>query len=68
MSLKWFHLLFIAVSTLLALGFAVWAVVSYAEAGDTTLLILGVLSFAGAAGLVVYGVKVRKKLKGLNTE
>lgn len=68
MSLKWFHLLFIVISTLLAFGFAVWAVVSYAEAGDATLLVLGILSFAGTAGLIVYGVKVRKKLKGLNTQ
>lgn len=66
MSLRWFHLLFIIMSTLLAFGFGVWATMRYAENGDVVLLLLGILSFAGTAGLVGYGLKARKKLKGLN--
>ena len=48
MSLKWFHIVFIALSMLISLGFGVWGLFNQ-YAG------LGVLSLAASAGLVVYG-------------
>jgi len=63
MSLRFFHLLFVAASFILALGFAVWCVDAYASRGEAGDLVLGILSAVLAAGLAVYGLKVRKKLK-----
>jgi len=48
MSLKWFHMLFIALSVLVSLGFGVWGVFNH-------YLALGVVSLAASAGLCVYG-------------
>ncbi len=63
MSLKAFHIFFIALSTLLALGFGVWEVLAYAETGGITHLLIGIASFLAAIGLVIYGVRFLKKLK-----
>jgi hypothetical protein len=62
-SLKAFHIVFIAVSTLLAVAFGVWEVLRYLETGSVGMLLAGVASFAVGAGLVVYGVRFLKKLK-----
>jgi hypothetical protein len=48
MSLKWFHLAFIALSVLTSLGFGLWGLFNQHAA-------LGVVSLAGSAGLCVYG-------------
>ena len=48
MSLKWFHIVFIALSTLVSLGFGVWAMFNRHAA-------LGTVSLAASAGLCVYG-------------
>lgn len=54
MSLKWFHLLFIGASVLLAIFVAAWAVQN-----SQWLLALGAL--AGGAALIVYrGIFLRK--------
>ncbi len=63
MSLKSFHLFFIAVSVLLAIGFGAWEVVTYVESGGAGRLVAALLSFAVAAGLIVYGVRFVRKLK-----
>jgi predicted membrane protein len=63
MSLKNFHLLFIAVSTLLAFVFGVWAVRSYATTDDGLELAMGIMSFLIAVMLIIYGVKFRQKIK-----
>jgi hypothetical protein len=47
MSLKWFHIVFITLSMLLSLAFGVWALFNQH-------VMLGVLSLAASAGLVVY--------------
>jgi hypothetical protein len=64
MSLKAFHLLFVAVSTLLAAGFGVWAVMEYRGTGDVVALACGVGSLVGAVLLVVYGRWFLRKLSG----
>lgn len=48
MSLKWFHVVFISLSTLVSLGFGVWGLFNNEIA-------LGVAALAGSAGLCVYG-------------
>ncbi|MEX0601410.1 MAG: hypothetical protein WD021_03175 [Rhodothermales bacterium] len=63
MSLKAFHIVFIAVSTLLAVGFGVWELARYAESGNVWMLVAGLVSFGVGVGLVVYGVRFLRKLK-----
>lgn len=63
MSLKSFHLVFIALSILLAIGFGVWEVGEYAESGGSGRLVAALLSFLVAVGLIVYGVRFVRKLK-----
>lgn len=63
MSLKAFHVFFVSVSVLGALGFGAWAVADYQRTGKGSFVILAVLSFAAAAGLVFYGLWFLRKLK-----
>ena len=48
MSLKWFHIVFIALSMLVSLGFGLWGLFNQQ-------VVLGALSLAASAGLVIYG-------------
>ena len=66
MSLKAFHIVFVMVSTLLALGFGAWAVRDYRSAGETASLVIGVGSLIGAGVLVWYGRWFLRKLKGVS--
>jgi len=63
MSLKALHVVFVAASVLLALGFGAWAFANYRESGSTLDLVYGVASVAAVAGLLVYGRYFLKKLK-----
>ena len=65
-SLKAFHIFFIAVSTVLAVGFGVWATRDFAASGNWVNLTLGVGSFLASIGLVWYGVWFLRKLKGVS--
>lgn len=65
MSLAAVHLLFIALSTLLAAGVGVWGVRDFVADGSVTALLYGVLSLAAVPVLLVYGVRVWRKLKTL---
>ena len=58
MSLKWFHIVFITLSTLTLLGFGVWGLFNQH-------LALGVASLAGSAGLCVYGNYFLQKVRTL---
>ncbi len=64
MSLKVFHIGFIAVSTSLAVGFGIWAIRDYSANGEAASLVIGVGSLIGAVALVLYGLWFIKKLKG----
>ncbi|HXJ58119.1 MAG TPA: hypothetical protein VNU68_15800 [Verrucomicrobiae bacterium] len=66
MSLKAFHVLFIAVSILLAFGFAFWELKLYAEQRGWMELGFGLGSFVSGVGLIVYGRYVLKKLKHIS--
>jgi len=64
MSLKAFHIFFIAASNALALGFGVWELKGYFSPDGRALdLVFGLGSFAVAVGLIVYGRYFLKKLK-----
>ena len=65
MSLKSFHLLFIVASIILAFGLGAWALDAYMARGEAGSLVLGVCAVVLAAGLIVYGRKVRLKFKHL---
>jgi len=62
-SLKTFHLFFIALSIVLAFGFAVYEV-RLVENGSSN--VLAGLSFLVSVGLITYGIKVFKKFKTLS--
>ncbi len=66
MSLKVFHIVFVAMSTMLAVGFGVWAIRNYQSRGETGSLVVGVASLVGALLLLVYGRWFWKKLKGVS--
>lgn len=65
MSLKFFHILFIALSTLLSVGVGLWAIDTWRGDGDLTWLVLAVLAFGGGGGLVVYGNRFLQKVRKL---
>ena len=67
MSLKAFHIVFITVSSALALGCGVWLLVSGFSAGGTkTDIFFGISSLVGAAALIFYGRYFLKKLKNVS--
>lgn len=66
MSLKAFHLVFVIVSTMLAVGVGAWAIREYQAKGETGALVFGVASLAGAVVLVVYGRWFLRKLKNVS--
>ena len=61
MSLKGFHVFFITLATLLAIGFAAWSLV------NQTAVPVGICSAVLALGLIVYGVWFVKKSKNIIT-
>lgn len=63
MSLKAFHLFFIAVSTLMMAVVAVWAAQQYFALGGGTHLFLALVGGAGAVVLPIYGTWFLKKTK-----
>ncbi|MFQ5525653.1 MAG: hypothetical protein ACE5GX_05270 [Thermoanaerobaculia bacterium] len=65
MSLKAFHILFVVLCVLMCLGVGAWGTGEYLASGSPTGLGLAVACFVLGAGLVLYGVKVYKKLAEL---
>jgi len=66
MSLKGFHVFFIAVCLLLSLGFGVWGLRDFRESGTASSLYLGLGSFAAAVILGIYGLWFLRKLKKIS--
>ena len=62
-SLKAIHVLFIACSILLTLGFGDWCLQSYFREKQTMYLLFALLSVAALGGLVAYIFWFAKKLK-----
>ena len=65
MSLRAFHLLFIALSVILTAFFAAWAAGQYLSAHDVSYAITGLMSLASGVGLVFYGVAFQKRTRKL---
>lgn len=65
MSLRAFHLLFIALSVVLTAFFAAWAAGQYQTAHEIGYAIVSVASLACGIGLTVYGAAFQRKTKGL---
>ncbi|MDX1643571.1 MAG: hypothetical protein R3244_04335 [Thermoanaerobaculia bacterium] len=63
MSLKAFHILFIALSIVLSAGLGAWGVESYLSQGSRGGLAFGVVFFLTGAALLVYGVKFLQKMR-----
>ena len=64
MSLKAFHIVFITLSSGLALGCGVWLLVSgFSADGQKKDILFGIASLLGGAGLIFYGRYFLKKLK-----
>lgn len=66
MSLKAFHLFFIAVCILFTLAFGAWGIVDFRVSHRGMNLALGVFSLALSAGLVGYAGYALRKLKGVS--
>jgi hypothetical protein len=67
MSLRAFHLLFVAASTLLAFGLGGWCI-SASRAGQPGYLALSIACFAVGVGLIVYGVWFQRKIRTVEQE
>jgi hypothetical protein len=65
MSLKAFHLIFIAASLLMSLAIGVWGVERYLSAADGGSLALAMAGLVLGAALAVYAAKIRAKFKEL---
>jgi len=65
MSIKGFHLIFIAISALFCSGFGVWALFLDDQSNGTGTKIFGVGTLVAAVGLVIYGFYFRRKSKDI---
>jgi len=65
MSLKFFHLVFIASSVVLAVFMAAWASSQYSAGQSLGYAVTAAVSIAAAAGLSVYGTKFQRKARRL---
>jgi hypothetical protein len=63
--LKAFHLLFIALSIVLAAFVAAWAVSQYRALHDVTYALAGLASAGAGAALAVYGTAFQRKARRL---
>lgn len=66
MSLKTFHIVFVAISTLLAFFFAGWLVNLYLTTKAIGALIGAILAALAGVGLIWYGKSVLRKLKQIS--
>ncbi len=68
MSLRIFHLLFIAVSTLFALGFSVWLAGLAVDDGNPLWYIAAACCVLAAAAMVFYAVRFYRKTRNMVPE
>jgi hypothetical protein len=65
MSLKGFHILFVVLTTLVALGIGGYCIWVDLVVGEPVYRTGAIASFASAAGLVIYGIWFYRKMKKL---
>jgi len=63
MSLKTFHIVFIALSVLLCAGVSIRMLTSYAHGQSLSELLLGSVAALAGIGLILYGIHFLKKLR-----
>lgn len=63
MSLKSFHIFFIAIAAIMSCAVGAWGLWQYSSGGATQLAALGAVSFAMAIVLVIYGIRFLRKLR-----
>jgi FlaG/FlaF family flagellin (archaellin) len=63
MSLRSFHLLFIALSVILTAFFAAWAAGQYRVEHQSGYVVAAAVSLAAGAGLAVYGAAFQRKTR-----
>jgi hypothetical protein len=63
MSLKTFHIVFIALAALLLFGFAVWCLTAGTPGVQGMQIAGGVASLIAGVGLLVYGIRFLKKFR-----
>lgn len=66
MSLKAFHIVFVAASILVSILYGVWAVFMYLTESGLLLLASGMLAFLVAVALILYGGTVLKKFRNVS--
>ncbi len=67
MSLKAFHIVFIAASIVLALGVGYWSLQQYAQQHEAGWLWMGLGFMAAGLGLVFYGKAMLRKLRRIDS-
>ena len=65
MSLRAFHLLFIALSIILAAFCAAWAIEQYRVEHRVEFMVAAVASLVGAGGLAAYGTAFQRKTRNM---
>ena len=65
MSLRAFHLFFIAVSVIVAAFFGAWSLGEYRSAHQLTDALTGATALAAGVGLAVYGAAFQRKTRHL---
>jgi hypothetical protein len=63
MSLRTFHLLFIALSVILSAFFAAWAAGQYRQEHQLGYVVAAAVSLGAGAGLAVYGAAFQRKTR-----
>ncbi len=63
MSLKAFHIVFVTLSTLLAVWFSTWSFGQHRGGAGALYLVLGICGAVLVVALIVYGVWFLKKMK-----
>jgi hypothetical protein len=66
MSLKAFHIVFVTLCLMLALGLAGWSTVHYVQERSAFYLVFGVGWLIAAIGLLVYGRHFLRKLRRIS--
>lgn len=66
MSLKAFHIAFITLSSLMCFGCGAWGLAQYTGSHNMNHLLFAIAGLLGGIGLIIYGVRFLKKLKGIS--
>lgn len=66
MSLKAFHIVFISLSSLMCFGCGAWGLSQYTQTHASAYLLFAVAGLLSGIGLIVYGIRFLRKLKGIS--